>query len=129
VLGNILKEPSPCPEVQDSSSLEIDAFLPASYRSPSFWEGLGKLVPFGEGFPEPLFGIRNVQIERMESTNSRLVLCHFRWSHGTEKAAFRQTSNLPKPGDRVDLVMTPELVGKGDHVERHFSIRRYRSAG
>ncbi len=129
VLGNILKEPSSCPEMQDPDSLEIDAFLPAYYRSSSFWEGLGKLVPFGEGFPEPLFGIRNVQIERMESTNGRLVLCHFRWSHGTEKAAFRQTSNLPKPGDRVDLVMTPELVGKGDHVERHFSIRRYRSAG
>jgi len=129
VLGKILQEAGSCQEGGTPDSLEIDAFLPAYYRSPSFWEGLGRLVPFGEGFPAPLFGIRNVLVERMETTNGRLVLCHFRWSHGTEKAAFRQTTNLPKPGDRLDLVMTPELVGKGDHVERHFSIRRHRSTG
>lgn len=114
---------------EEGETLDIDAFLPAYYRSGVFWEGLGKLIPFGEGFPEPMFGIRNAHVEKVASGNGRLVLCHFRWRHGTERAAFRHTQTLPSPGDRLDLVMTPELVGKGDRVERHFTIRRYRNAG
>lgn len=114
---------------EEERVLDIDAFLPAYYRSGAFWDGLGKLIPFGEGFPEPMFGIRNAQVEKVASGNGRIVLCHFRWRHGTEKAAFRYTQTLPNPGDRLDLVMTPELVGKGDRVERHFTIRRYRNAG
>jgi single-stranded-DNA-specific exonuclease len=118
----------PAPQ-EEERVLDIDAFLPAYYRSGAFWEGLSKLIPFGEGFPEPMFGIRNAQVEKVASGNGRIVLCHFRWRHGTEKAAFRHTQTLPNPGDRLDLVMTPELVGKGDRVERHFTIRRYRNAG
>ncbi len=129
LLSGILREQSASTLEDCDETLEIDAFLPAYYRSASFWEGFGKLTPFGEGFPEPLFGIRNVRVEKMESANGRLVLCHFRWNHGTERAAFRYSRNLPRPGDRLDLVMTPELVGKGDRIERHFTIRRHRHTG
>ena len=129
LLSGILMEDAVDSPENAEERMEIDAFLPAYYRSPSFWEGLGKLTPFGEGFPEPLFGIRNVRVEKMESTNGRLVLCHFRWNHGTERAAFRYSRDLPRPGDRLDLIMTPELVGKGDRIERHFTIRRHRHTG
>ncbi|BAM06905.1 DHH family phosphoesterase [Leptospirillum ferrooxidans] len=109
-----------------NSDLEIDAFLPAYYRSTSFWEGLGALLPFGEGFQPPKLGVRNALIERIEDGRGRTVLCHFRWKHGLERAAIRSGLQVPHSGERVDLVMTPELVGKGDRVERHFSICSYR---
>ncbi len=112
--------------VRGNECLEIDAFLPAYYRSASFWEGLGALLPFGEGFHPPKLGVRNALVERVEDGRGRTVLCHFRWKHGLERAAIRSGLEVPRSGERLDLVMTPELVGKGDRVERHFSIHSYR---
>lgn len=108
--------------------LKIDAFLPAYFRNPVFWEGYLKLFPFGEGFSSPIFGVRRARIERIEEGSGRTPVCSYRWRHGNGRAFFRDSSDLPAPGQECDLVVTPEIRGRGDYLERIFTVNQYRPA-
>ncbi len=108
--------------------LKIDAFLPAYFRNPVFWEGYSKLFPFGEGFASPLFGVRRARIERLEDGFGRMQVCSYRWRHGSGRAFFREGGDPPRPGQDCDLVVTPEIRGKGDYLERLFVVIQHRPA-
>lgn len=108
--------------------LRIDAFLPAYFRNPIFWEGYRKLFPFGEGFSRPLFGVRRARIERLEEGNGKMQACAYRWRHGSGRAFFREGEAILSPGQDYDLVVTPEIRGKGDYLERLFVVADYRPA-
>ncbi|EQD24103.1 MAG: hypothetical protein D084_Lepto4C00587G0004 [Leptospirillum sp. Group IV 'UBA BS'] len=106
--------------------LKIDAFLPAYFRNPVFWEGYSKLFPFGEGFSSPLFGVRRARIERLEDGFGRMQVCTYRWRHGSGRAFFRDVGDPPRPGQECDMVVTPEIRGKGDYLERLFVVVQHR---
>lgn len=109
--------------------LKIDAFLPAYFKNPVFWDGYQKLFPFGEGFSSPMFGVRRARIERIENGTGRSPICSYRWRHGNGRAFLRESSDAISLGQEFDLVVTPEIRGKGDYLERIFFISQYRPAG
>ena len=112
-----------------SDSLTIDAFLPAYFRNPVFWDGYLKLFPFGEGFSSPKFGVRRARIERIEDGGGRTQVCSYRWRHGNGRAFLRDSTDMPPMGHDCDLVVTPEIRGKGDYLERIFVVSQHRPAG
>ena len=112
----------------EKDPLRIDAFLPAYFRNPIFWEGYRKLFPFGEGFSRPLFGVRRARIERLEEGNGKMQACAYRWRHGSGRAFSRAGDAVLSPGQDYDLVVTPEIRGKGDYLERLFVVADYRPA-
>jgi single-stranded-DNA-specific exonuclease len=113
----------------NKAPLKIDAFLPAYFRNPVFWDGYFKLFPFGEGFSSPQFGVRRARIERIEEGGSRMQVCSYRWRHGSGRAFLRDPSDTPVLGQESDLVVTPEIRGKGDYLERIFVVSQHRPAG
>ncbi len=116
------------PSKSSDAPLKIDAFLPSYFRNPVFWEGYSKLFPFGEGFSSPMFGVRRARIERLEDGFGRMQVCSYRWRHGNGRAFFREGGKMPHPGQECDLVLTPEIRGKGDYLERLFVVSQYRQA-
>lgn len=125
---NAGQEPGLSPP-QSGDPLRIDAFLPAYCKNPVFWDGYQKLFPFGEGFSSPLFGVRRARIERIESGGGRSPVCSYRWRHGSGRAILRESGTHMSSGQDFDLVVTPEIRGKGDYLERIFFISQYRPAG
>ncbi|MGC8500212.1 MAG: DHH family phosphoesterase [Leptospirillia bacterium] len=112
----------------EGEPLRIDAFLPAYFRNPIFWEGYRKLFPFGEGFTRPLFGVRRARIERLEEGSGKMQACAYRWRHGSGRAFIREGGPSLSPGQDYDLVVTPEIRGKGDYLERLFVVADHRPA-
>ena len=102
----------------------IDAWVDASDLSLDFVEGLGRLAPFGEGNPEPVFAIRGARLYEVRPIGSdgRHLQLAFRggaipralwWGRGDLVESLRAHSNVP-----CDILFTPEVSTYGEpHVE------------
>ncbi len=88
--------------------IEIAAFISVDDIGPDFMETLSMMYPFGEGNPEPVFGLRRVQLaqcpEPFGTGHYRFCL---RSSQGTylSGVAWKKAENLPPSDQHLDLAI------------------------
>ncbi len=78
--------------------LQLDAWVRVKHiLDPCFLENFMKLEPFGPGYPEPLFGLRNFQVRNISLVKEK-HLKFFIWQEGVglEAVAFRFGNSIPE---------------------------------
>jgi single-stranded-DNA-specific exonuclease len=107
-----------------------DCHLPLNRVTWSYFEKIGALAPFGQGFPEPVFVAKDVHLQRswasgVEGRNLRLLLrdgertLNVLWAqHGWLAGALRAESDLI-----LDVVYTFDAFRRTDTTERELLAR------
>ena len=120
------------PSATGASQAEIvaDCYLPLNRVTWSYFEKIGALAPFGQGFPEPVFVAKRVRLLRSwasgaEGRNLRLLLrdgertLNVLWAqHGRLAGALRAEPELI-----LDVVYTFDAFRRTDATERELLAR------
>ena len=96
-IGNTVKD----------SVFEIDAFINQKEITNKLLEDVEKLAPFGQGNPEPIFGVEKV---RLNGKPRKVGTGHFQFSiHNGEESvggiAWRMVDNIPPVGVDLDIAI------------------------
>ena len=112
------------------TEIAIDCHLPLNRVTWNYFEKIGALAPFGQGFPEPVFVARSVRLLRSwasgaEGRNLRLLLrdgertLNVLWAqHGWLASALRAEPDLI-----LDVVYTFDAFRRADGAERELLAR------
>ena len=113
------------PAASGTAASEPDLWVEPSDVTLSLAEDLQRLEPFGEGNPEPVFGLKGVLFSDVRSlgadgrhlslTLRKSSLRAIQWSHGDEVGRLRAEGAVPH-----DLTCTVVL---SDYGERHVELR------
>ena len=104
----------------------LDAWVEPSDLTLEFAEGLRRLEPFGEGNPEPVFGVKGVRLAeaRPMGADGRHLSLSFR-DRAMPKAVWWNRGELvdelrARSAEEFDAVFTVEA---SDYIERHVELR------
>jgi len=113
------------PEVSEATAKEPDAWLEAGDVTLALAEEVRTLEPFGEGNPEPVFGLRGVtfsDVRPLGSDGRHLALTlrgsglrAIQWNHGELVEKLRAEGEKPR-----DLTFT---LAVSDYGDRHVELR------
>ena len=119
-------------EAADAGAVMFDGWMEPEDVTLGLCETIRKLEPFGEGNPEPVFGISNVafddvRVVGMEGRHAALTFVDASlpravwWGHGQDVEALRA-----KSAARYDVLFTPAASDYGGelHVELHIVALR-----
>ena len=105
--------------------LKLDAEVPLSWLGEPLVHDTKRLAPYGQGNAEPTFLARDVHVfdARLVGADRRHVKLRLDAGPGraVDGIAFGQASDLPRPGDRVDVAWVPEVNLFGG--ERRLEVR------
>ena len=89
-------------------NLEIAAWLTLADLTPELFDQISRLAPFGEGNPEPVFGLRNIEMPfgaiRFGDGNFRFQLALPSLAR-IGIVAWRKADRIPASGTRIDLAL------------------------
>lgn len=110
----------------------IDAEIPLREANWPLWGALQELRPFGEGNPEPLFLIRNVQVRRAVSIGADGAHLKLTLSDGWalwDGIAFRQGEWAERVPERIDVVCRLRRDEWNGEPRLQLEVQDWRPAG
>ncbi len=107
-LVRVVKLAKDCPQCEPAA-LEISMWIEPSQVGEELLHDIECLAPFGEGNPEPIFGVRGVVLahppEMFGEANYRFFLPGGPQQRGVSVVAWHKADNVPPAGQPLDLAL------------------------
>jgi single-stranded-DNA-specific exonuclease len=116
------------PQAPDCHAISIETWIDADLLDLRFSEEIGRLSPFGFGNPEPVFGVRALNLDHpavMQNRRLRFQLSGSRFSEDT--VGWDQAEWTRNLSGSFDAALTPQVQYGPDGVRTHFRVLDLRS--
>jgi single-stranded-DNA-specific exonuclease len=116
------------PPADARGSIAIETWIDPALLDGRFCDEIGRLSPFGQGNPEPVFGVRALNMDHPAVTQNRRLRFQLSGSRYTEESVgWDQSEWTRNLSGSFEMALTPQLQYGPDGVRTNFRVVDLRS--